>query len=42
MGGHGWHTVDGPVHVDWCTRGWVCGMGICVHVGIVSNLDSGM
>ena len=38
----GWVGVDGPVRADWHTRGWVGGMGVCVHVDIVSNLDSGM
>ena len=42
MGGRGWHTVDGPVCADWRTCRWVCGMGVCMRVGIVSNLDSGM
>ena len=42
MGGREWHTIDGSVHADWHICGWVYGMGVCVHVGIVSNLDSGM
>ena len=32
--------MDGPVCVDWHTHGWVGGMGICMRVDIVSNLDT--
>ena len=35
--GHGW---VGWVDVDGHTHRWVCGMGVCVCVDIVSNLDT--
>ena len=36
----GWVGVDGPVHADWHTHRWVGGMGVCMRVAIVSNLDT--